>query len=42
MLKGRNGRDFAVYTFNDAEPVSDKCIYCGKEAKTLVYWGKAY
>ena len=25
-----------------AEPVSDKCICCGKEAHKLVYWGKAY
>lgn len=24
------------------ETVSDKCICCGKEAKKLVYWGKAY
>ncbi|MBQ7377316.1 MAG: proline--tRNA ligase [Clostridia bacterium] len=26
----------------DAEPVGDKCVCCGKPAKTLVYWGKAY
>ena len=25
-----------------AEPVSDKCVCCGREAKKLVYWGKAY
>ncbi len=24
------------------EPVGDKCVCCGKEAKKLVYWGKAY
>lgn len=24
------------------ETVSDKCICCGKDAKKLVYWGKAY
>ena len=24
------------------EIVSDKCVCCGKEAKHLVYWGKAY
>jgi prolyl-tRNA synthetase len=24
------------------ETISDKCICCGKEAKKLVYWGKAY
>ncbi len=26
----------------DAQPLSDKCICCGKEAKKLVYWGRAY
>ncbi len=24
------------------EDLSDKCVCCGKEAKKLVYWGKAY
>ena len=24
------------------ETLSDKCVFCGKEAKSLVYWGKAY
>ena len=24
------------------DPISDKCIYCGKQAKHLVYFGKAY
>ncbi len=26
----------------DQEEISDKCICCGKPAKHLVYWGKAY
>ncbi len=26
----------------DQEQVSDKCVCCGKPAKKLVYWGKAY
>lgn len=26
----------------EQEDLSSKCICCGKEAKTLVYWGKAY
>ena len=26
----------------DQTPVGDKCICCGKPAKKLVYWGKAY
>ena len=28
--------------FNDTEAVSDVCVCCGKPAKKLVYWGKAY
>ena len=26
----------------EGEPVSNKCVCCGREAKKLVYWGKAY
>lgn len=26
----------------EQEEISDKCVCCGKEAKTMVYWGKAY
>ncbi|MCR5627756.1 MAG: proline--tRNA ligase [Lachnospiraceae bacterium] len=28
--------------FEDTEAISDKCVCCGKPAKHLVYWGKAY
>ncbi len=28
--------------FGDNERVSETCVCCGKPAKTLVYWGKAY
>ena len=28
--------------FDDQNPISDKCVCCGKPAKHLVYWGKAY
>lgn len=28
--------------FGDTERISDTCICCGKKAKALVYWGKAY
>ena len=28
--------------FNDQEQISDVCACCGKPAKKLVYWGKAY
>lgn len=27
---------------SEEEAIGDKCICCGKPAKTLVYWGKAY
>ncbi len=26
----------------DGEPIGSKCVCCGREAKKLVYWGKAY
>ena len=26
----------------DAEPIGDTCVCCGRSAKKLVYWGKAY
>ena len=26
----------------EGEPVGDKCVCCGRAAKKLVYWGKAY
>ena len=26
----------------EQEEISDKCVCCGKPAKKLVYWGKAY
>ena len=26
----------------EQEKISDKCVCCGREAKKLVYWGKAY
>ncbi len=26
----------------EQEEISDKCVCCGKKAKTMVYWGKAY
>lgn len=26
----------------EQEQISDKCVCCGKEAKHMVYWGKAY
>ena len=26
----------------EQECLSDKCVYCGKPAKKMVYWGRAY
>ena len=26
----------------EQEELSDKCVCCGKPAKQMVYWGKAY
>ena len=26
----------------EQEHIDDKCVCCGKPAKTMVYWGKAY
>ena len=26
----------------NAESISDRCVCCGRPAKALVYWGKAY
>lgn len=28
--------------FHDNERISETCVCCGKEAKSLVYWGRAY
>ena len=28
--------------FHDQERIAETCVCCGKPAKKLVYWGKAY
>lgn len=28
--------------FHDKEQIADVCVYCGKPAHKLIYWGKAY
>ena len=40
-IKEKTGATSRCMPF-DGEPVADKCVCCGKPAKTLVYWGKAY
>ena len=31
-----------IERMEDEEFVSDKCIWCGKPAKHMAYWGKSY
>lgn len=33
---------FGSRCIQENEKISDKCIYCGKDAKELVIWGKSY
>ncbi len=40
-IKEKTGATSRCIPFN-MEPVDNKCIYCGKDAKKLVYWAKAY
>jgi prolyl-tRNA synthetase len=40
-IKEKSGATSRCMPF-DAPAVSEKCICCGKDAKSLVYWGKAY
>ena len=40
-IKEDTGASSRCMPFGD-EKISDKCVCCGKEAKKLVYWGKAY
>ncbi|MBQ6795607.1 MAG: proline--tRNA ligase [Clostridia bacterium] len=40
-MKDEVGVTSRCMPFN-AEPIADTCICCGKKAKSLVFWGKAY
>lgn len=40
-IKEKTGATSRCMPFKQ-EQISDKCVCCGKPAKTLVYWGKAY
>lgn len=40
-VKARTGAGSRCIPFEQAE-ISDKCVCCGKPAKTMVLWGKAY
>lgn len=41
MVKEKTGATARCMPF-EQEKVSDKCLCCGKDAKHMVYWGKAY
>ena len=41
MVKEQTGAGSRCMPF-EQEVISDKCVCCGKPAKKLVYWGKAY
>jgi prolyl-tRNA synthetase len=40
-IKEKTGATSRCMPF-DGQPISDKCVCCGKDAKKLVFWGKAY
>lgn len=41
-IKEDTGATSRCMPFNDQEHISDVCACCGKPAKKLVYWGRAY
>ncbi len=41
LIKDRTGMTSRCIPF-EQEKLSDRCVCCGKEAKHMVYWGKAY
>ncbi len=41
-IKEETGATSRCMPFDDQEHISDTCVCCGKQAKKLVYWGRAY
>ena len=41
-IKEETGATSRCMPFNDQEQISDVCVCCGKPAKKLIYWGRAY
>lgn len=41
VIKEKTGATSRCMPF-DEQTISDKCVCCGKDAKKLVFWGKAY
>ena len=42
QIKEETGATSRCIPFADQERISDVCVCCGKPAKKLIYWGKAY
>jgi prolyl-tRNA synthetase len=42
MLKEKAGVSSRCIPFEGEERISDTCVCCGKKAKNMLYWGKAY
>ncbi len=42
QLKEQAGVSSRCMPFDNNAPISDRCVCCGKPAKHLTYWGKAY
>lgn len=42
QIKEETGATSRCIPFHDQEQISDVCVCCGKPAKKLVYWGRAY
>ena len=41
-IKAETGGAGSRCLIEDEEPISDRCVCCGKPAKYKVFWGKAY
>ena len=41
-IKEETGATSRCMPFHDQEQISDVCVCCGRPAKKLIYWGKAY
>lgn len=42
QIKEETGATSRCIPFHDKEQISDVCVCCGKPAKKLIYWGRAY
>ena len=42
QIKEEYGRNQPLHALPIRSSIADTCVYCGKPAKKMVYWGKAY